>query len=369
MSSISETRGQVDLSQLIPAFTDTMRYFDSKYEGIISDVMAGPRPTPKNRIGFRYPIIVGTGAMAPVASESDPAVYMETASYMESFTTRIYKVGWKLEPNQWDAEIGAGKMGTMLSFKIEEQSKALDRREEYEGLAYLFGDTTTINRYSTQDQGRLREWDVTSDSLGLTGNSWGTITGDSNLPDILFDLDRIIYNAKLIGDKPKSKFLVGPKTFFVMQRNINLKNDIKNVVDVRGNIVGSTLRGLNMKEVIFNRYKEVSGWSGMMGGPGLGSLMWDKWTDMKSQHMMRHTDGETTYEFGLITADEVGTRWKAPVFTSERYPKGDDVTHSFWEDDPLLLKSWRAKRRGYSIDDFADVHVVKKIVSIDANGF
>jgi hypothetical protein len=361
--SLSETRGQIDLAALVPAYEDTLRLFDTKYEGIIAGLMRS-RPTPRNQLSFRWPLIPDTGTMAPVSDETTSAVYMETAAYMENFATRIYKTGWKLEPTQYDSEIMHGKMGTSLEFKIDQGSKALQRRIEYEGLKYIFGDTSIISRYSSQEsQGRLKKWDITDTADGLTGNSWGTITGTTNLPDILFDIDTILYNSKLIGDKDMSKMIVAPKTFYSMQRNIKIKEDIKYVFDVRGNIISGNLRGLNVSEVVYSRYKETSGWSGIAGAPGLGSLMWDKWTDMKSQHMMRHVDASTTYEFFLITADTVGTMWTAPVFTSPSpYPKGSDVTHSWMEHDPLMLKSWRAIRRGFSVDDFADIHVGEKVV-------
>lgn len=366
MSSMGETRGQVDLAALVPAYVDTLRLWDTAYEGVVDSIMR-QSPTPMGQLTFRWPVIPDTGAMAPVSDETTSAVYMETAAYMERFATRIYKVGWKLEPTAFDKEIAHGKMGTSLEFRIQQASKALQRRIDYEGLKYVFGDETIISRYSSQAaQGRLKTWDIEDDS-DLFGVSWGVVdptTEEDDLPDVFFDLDTILYNSKLIGDKAMTKFFIAPKTYYSMQRNIRIKNDIKTVFDVRGNIVSSTMRGLNIKEVLYSRYKETTGWSEMMGAPGLGSLMWDKWTDMKTQHMMRHTDTGTTYEFGLITGDTIGTIWNAPVFTSEKYPNQPDVTHSWWEDDPLMLKSWRAIRRGFSVDDFSGVHVVKKICEV-----
>lgn len=365
MSSLSETRGQIDLAALVPAYEDTVRLFDTRYEGVIGSIMRS-RPTPKNQLSFRWPIIPDTGVMAPISDETTSAVYFETASYLENFATRIYKTGWKLEPTQYDSEIVHGKMGTSLEFKIEQGSKSLKRREDYEGLKYLFGDSSIISRYSSQDaQGRLMKWDITDDSNGLIGNSWGTITGDTDLPDILFDVDTILYNSKLIGDRDMKKMLVAPKTFYSMQRNIELKEDIKFVFDVRGNIISGNLRGLNVKEIVYSRYKETSGWSDMAGAPGMGSLMWDKWADMKSKHMMRHTDTGTDYEFFVIAADTVGTIWTAPVFTSPSpYPEGTDITHTWMEDDPLMMKSWRAIRRSFSVDDFANIHIGEKVVEV-----
>jgi hypothetical protein len=358
---MSETRGQIDLALLVPAYEETVRMFDGQYDGIISTLM-NTRPTPKNQLSFRWPIVPNTGQMAPVSDETTSALYMETAAYLENFATRIFKVGWKLEPTVYDEEISQGKMGVSLEYKIEMASQALKRREDFDGLKYLFGDSTVIGRYSSQNaQGRLKQWDILSSADGLVGNSWGTITGTSNLPDILHDINTIKWNAKKIADKPLSKFLVAPKTYYCMQENKTLKDDIKSVVDVRGNIVGDTLKGLSIKEVVYSRYKEMTGYGTLTGAPGLGSLAWDKWADMKSKHMMQHTDG-STYEFALITADTVGTVWTAPVFTSPKYPQGSDVTHSWMEDDPLMFKSWRAQRRGYSVLDFSNVHVLQKIV-------
>ena len=364
MVSFSETRGQVELPFLVPAYDETEQYWDSEYEGILTSFMER-KPTPKNAISFRASFGAAQGRMAQLAKETTPAVYWESAAYMDSYFTRIAKTGWKMEPTMWDEEIQHGKMTLSLEEKINESSMAHMRREDFEGLKVVFGDSVTLNRYSTQNTDRLKSWEIDSSTDGLIGNSWGTITGTTSLPDILHDLDTIQYNAKLLGDFPMRKFIIAPKTFYVMQRNQTIKDDIKYVHDVRDGIVGASLRGLNIKEINYARYKDDSGYSDMAGAPGIGSLMYDTWSSMKSKHMMRHEPGDgSTYEFGLITADKLGYIYSAPVYTSPGFPTGSDVSVMFDDPETLTKKAWRARRMGFRVKDYGNLHKVLKITTV-----
>lgn len=358
MVSGTETRGQVDLTQLVPAYMETVRFYDSKYEGISAEIFDGPVSTPGNRISFRWPYAVDTGRMAPIAKETTPAVFAEGDAYMDSFFTKIAKTGWKMEPTMWDSEIGHGKMTMGLDFKIQQASQALMRRRDYEALKYAFGDASTIKRYSTQSTDRMAEWDITGDT-DLTAKAWS----DTANADILYDLDVILYNSRLIGDKPMKKMIIGPWTFFNMKQNATLADEMVYTHDPRMEIIGSELRGLSLKEIVYARYKENSSYSGVVGAPGLGSLSYDTWTTMKSQHMMKHTVSGTTYEFGFITADKVGTMFKAPVYTSPGFPTGDDVTNAWQDPDTLVKYAWRAIRMGFAVPDWADIHKLTRVAA------
>jgi len=132
--------------------------------------------------------------------------------------------------------------------------------------------------------------------------------------------------------------------------------------DPRQNIIGSELRGLSIKEVVYARYKENSTTAAsMVGAPGLGSITWDTWASSKSKNMMVEAHGGTDYEFALITADKVGTMFKAPVYTSPGFPTGDDVTNAWEDPETLVKKAWRAVRFGFAVKDWTSVHKLKKV--------
>jgi hypothetical protein len=338
---------------------DTVRFYDSKYEGVAAELFDGPVATPGNRISFRWPYAVDTGKMAPIAKETTPAVYIEGDAYMDSFFTKMAKIGWKMEPTMWDDEIAHGKMTMGLDFKIQQASQAIMRRKDFEGLRYAMGDSTTVARYSTQSLDRRKKWDIAADTA-LTGVSWSTTAS----ADILFDLDTILYNSKLIGDEVMKKLIVGPLTYFSMSQNKDLQDQLVYTHDPRENIIGGELRGLSIKEIVYARYKDNSGYGTVVGGPGLGSTVYDTWTTMKSVSMMNETISGSVYEMGFIAADKIGTMFKAPVYTSPGYPTGDDVTNSWEDPESLVKKAWRAVRFGFAIGSWTSVHKLEKIAFV-----
>jgi len=357
MVSGTETRGQVDLVQLVPSYMDTVRFYDSKYEGLASELFDGPVSTPGNKISFRWPYAVDTGKMAPIAKETTPAVYIEGDAYMDSFFTKMAKIGWKMEPTMWDDEIAHGKMTMGLDFKVQQASQAIQRRKDFEGIKYAIGDASTVSRYSTQSTARRKEWDMSSDSA-LTDVIWSTTA----TAKILFDIDTILFNSKLLGDDVMKKLIVGPSTYYHMCQNTDLMEDLVYTHDPRQNIIGSELRGLSIKEVVYARYKENSTTAAsMVGAPGLGSITADTWASSKSKNMMVETHSSTDYEFALITADKVGTMFKAPVYTSPGFPTGDDVTNAWEDPETLVKKAWRAVRFGFAVKDWTSVHKLKKV--------
>lgn len=363
-TSISGTRGTIDLSMMVPAYDEVVHFYDQEYEGIIDNFM-GRKWTPEKRISYKKAYGTDTGRMASIGKENTPPVYYEEPAYLEQFFTRCAKVGWRNDPLTWSKEIMMGKVALGLEAKIQAASKAHVRREEHQGLNFVIGDTSTVERYSTQDPTeRQKQWDITSSAEGLLGNSWGTITGTNNLPDVLYDLDTIIYNAKIMGARLK-KMIMGPKTFYVLQRNVKLEDDLKYVHDVRQNVVGATLRGLAMKEIVYARYKEDNDYASGAMAPGLGSMEYNTWSSMKTKHMMQETISDTTYEFALLTVDQVGYITKANFFTGgSEFPQGDDVTIN-WEDPENLTKySWRGKRYGFRVDNWEGIHKLYKIVEV-----
>ena len=356
----AETAESFPIALRVPAFMPTVRMWDSQFQGFTAQLMPEANSPGGVNSNFKWPIVIDTGVIAPVGDLMSRAQFIETSIQEESFWTRITKLGYYINPEQFKNEIGAGKLGIASTTKLKMVVKAIQRRIELDRLNYISGDTTTIARFSTQDTARLKTWDVSSDSdMGSgKGGSWSGMTAD-----MMYHLDLILRHSAEIGDDPLENFFVGPDTYMYMNQNQTLMDNIKYTVDLRNRPIGDNIRGLRVHLVRLQRYKDESS-TATMGMPGRGSPSYDTWTAIKSKHMMRHSSGGTEYEYGLLTAAKVGFTWRPPVYTAEKYPDGNIVTEAWMSHNPKVFYTYLTTRYGFAVEDFSKIHRLNKLAKV-----
>jgi hypothetical protein len=161
-------------------------------------------------------------------------------------------------------------------------------------------------------------------TAGLYGNSWGTITGTSNMPDILFDIDTIILNWKDI--------LTGNKSIHLERDNHGLLNRRENRSSYKLNVTivmkypRSDRLGSNVQRPLhLMAYANCKGYNfcAIQGRLGPGEIFGfpicpSEWSEQQQQ--------EQKFPFPWI-----GTIFEMPVNRSGMY--------TFQRDDTALLRA------------------------------
>lgn len=345
------------LSMLLPAWEDMVRDWGIQTEDFTADLMpSAPSPEPGRNDSFDWGIKTNTGMIAPRGDLFSKARFIDEARQKEKFWTTITLLGTWINPDQYAAAATGPGMTITLAEKMKDVMEAINRRIMIDRLEYLSGNSTVTGAFSTQGTGRLKTWDLTSDSdMGSgKGNGWDTTTSDP-----LYHLDLIIRYASAM--RPVNTLIIGPDAFFYLNQNSTVENKIKYNFDLRGRMFDSNIRGLNVKVIENDTYKEDSENESTMNMPGKGSYDYDTWSTMKTKHMMRETFGATEYEYGLIVGDDIGKTWRPPVYSAETYPKNENlVTIEYDTKNPLLHYIYVMTRYGFAVKDFGSVHKIQK---------
>jgi hypothetical protein len=300
---------------------------------------------------FNWPIRIGLQMIAPVGDLMSTGRSVELTMKNEQFWTTITKMGGYINPEQFASEVGIGKMGVNFAAKMKEAWGAIRRRIMKDRLAYVSGDSSMISLLSTQDTGRMKTWNVTTDMGTGKNGSWSTLS-----TDMFWQIDIVLRYANELARVKMSNFYMGPDTEFYANQNTTLKTLIQNVVDLRGNLIGQDLRGLRLYPIYDDIYKDDSALQTQMNPQGMGSLDYSTFAAIKEKHMMRHSVAGTDYEYGLITAPKLGFTWRPPVYQQESYPDGNIVTDSWWTHSPKVFFTEIMTRYGFAVEDFAKIH-------------
>ena len=156
---------------------------------------------------------------------------------------------------------------------------------------------------------------------------------------------------------------VGPRTAWFLDNNTKIREVEKYHFDTTKTIIGKTVKGVTLRKVMGQYYKEDTDNSGQIGYPGFGDHKYDTWADRNKVNMMTHVDTDT-YEWGLFAAaGDIGDMFMARTHENQKdamspYP------HS-WKDDELGY-TYSSLQLGFGIGvkDFANFIVVNKLAKV-----
>jgi hypothetical protein len=263
-----------------------------------------------------------------------------------------------LYKNEWKAGFLEKKNQMLVANKI----RAIERFIEYNLVNYTFGTASVMDNFGnqrTKQSNFMKSWDaketVSTESDYLGGKSW-----DDTSADVLNDIDTLNLWMNEVADEEINVAYLGANTLNGMQHNQAIKELLKYHYDLTGRMIGGTLRGVNLKKVIGQTYKDDSTSSTRIGYPGQGSVKPDGYTTRYKYKMMTHVDSGSTYEWGLFVPGPIGN-----TFTAKCHPEHANPNSPYpneWE-DPRTKAIFSEIQMGFAphVINFKNVFVVKRL--------
>ena len=346
----------IPLALRVKAFVPTLRMWDNEFDDFTAELLPERPPEAGAITNFNYPITSDIGMIAPRGDVNMPAKFVDAGLANETFSTKVTALGTKINPMEYNASIEVGEMGVSFSRRMEMVMKAIKRRIMRDRILYLTGDANVVGAFSTQSTARLKTWDVTSATdFPVNSGAWSTVS-----TNLIWQIDYINrYSKHMQGGL--NRLIIGPDAEFYMNQNTHLQDLLKYTVDMRGKMVGESFRSLNINVVSGDTYKEESGNDILLNSPGHGSLSYETWADMKIKHLFRDVAGGQTWEYALLTTDNIGWTWRPPLYTGEKYPKENMREVSWWNKNPEMFHTYLKTRYGFVVDDFSKIHKITRV--------
>lgn len=345
--------------------SDVITIYDNYFAEATRDIM--PRVQAPSFSG--KPISYKNSFQVPITA--DPQYMSSYADYGERPTKRaiafrrelyspsmIQEDGPEWDPFEFSDEFVDGFVDFRNQFMNVLAIRAMNRRIEYDAIKYLYGDSSTINRFSPGvDTGRKKSLDAT-DSDDLVGTGWQDV--DNAKP--LKDLSTIRYHARDIMGQEITIGLIGNKTKWSLENNKSILDVMQYTTDFTNTVIGAQVGGVNMQFVGAQTYKDASSTS-QPGMPGKGDIRETTFSRDNRTRFMTESSGGDTYEWALFVPGEVGN-----VFTARCHPKHENTEspyiHSWTDEETELTKTRLAMAYTPFVDDWARVFIVNKIAKL-----
>jgi len=345
-----------------------LKVFDNEWKPIMSDIM--PRSAAPSANGE----VVSVDSMFYTLFTTDPQIMSPMADRRERtkpFAGNINRQGYQarmtrqggptMDPNQFKNEFKSGILDKINAPIVDIAMKSIERRIEYTDLQYVFGNTTLIEEHSPGvETSRKKTFDAgitdATSAKYLSGAAW-----DNYGSDPMHDINKIcLYGREMMGKDIKQGF-IGPNTAFALENNTKILSQIQYHTDATNTVIANTLKGVTLKTVMGQSYKDSTTNAGKIGYPGLGNATPDNWTTRAKVDFMKHTTGGTSYEWALfVPGGSIGA-----TFTAKTYPGQTDPNVPYfhtWK-DPELEYVYSSLSLGFCpyVADFADVIIVEAI--------
>lgn len=265
--------------------------------------------------------------------------HRQVAFGKEEMQARMAKEwGPTFNPLEYANEWRTGFLEKRNQMLVSNAVRSLERLVEYELVQYSRGDQTHMANYGNQydkQSGRMKKFDCgessTSGTTYLNGKQWDA-SGCNPMDDIV---KMQLYFNEMAGEDFTMGF-IGPSTAAALEKNQTIYDIVKYHYDATQKPIATSIKGITLKKVIGQTYKDLSSNSAKLGYPGLGDIRADDWTTRKKIKMMTHAVSGTTYEFGIFAAGPVGNTYMAKC-----HPEHKDVTVPFaneWDDNRTKWK-------------------------------
>lgn len=350
------------ISSRITAWDDALRLWGKEFADFSASFMpAGPPPEgAKNNASWNWGVKTDSGVMANAGDLETETNWVEQGRTSHTFWTSIALLGAKIDPDQYSTAMLKGQMGVTLAEKMRDVMSGIERRKAYDRIKFMMGDTNIVERFTNMPitNDRYKAWDVTSSTDMGTGKGGGW---DTVATDILWQLDYIEAQGGALLREPLRTLVIPPTTYFYINQNTNISDKIQYNVDLRGKMFDSEIRGLQIKRVAGDTYKDASSGTGAMDSPGLGNLTYSTWDAITESYMLRESHGGSTYDTGLLMADTIGKTWEPDVYSAEGYPTGNLVTFEYEEYNPYRRFAYVITRYGLAVEDWAKCQKLQKL--------
>ena len=237
------------------------------------------------------------------------------ANYKEEMQARMAKEwGPTIHPLEYKEEFKAGFLDKRNQILAQNAVRSISRLIEYTCVNYTRGvEATMINfgdQYAKQitDNTLLRSFDLTSD---LTGKAWDD--ADANPMDDIVDIN--LYLNEMAGGELKEIYL-GANTAAGLEKCPAIYNLVKYHYDATKQPIAASIKGVTLKKVIGQTYKDDAVNSSRIGYPGMGDVRRDGWTTRRKFKMM--VDAGT--ELGFAVTGPLGN-----LFTAKCDPNHGDT--------------------------------------------
>lgn len=236
--------------------------------------------------------------------------------------------------------------------------RALNRKIEYDNISYLYGKSWALGRFSPGISTARKK---TLDAMNGTdfpisgGHTWSDTTNAKPLAD----LSRIKFFGRELGGTQEINFgLIGNMTKYSLENNENIQKVVQYTQDYTNQTIGAKIAGVDLRYVAGLTYKTVG--AGRPSMPIVGDVRETTWDRDNRTRFMTHTDGGSTYEWGLFLPGKVGS-----TFMARTHPNHKDVNAPYvhsWIDEETEIRKTRM-RLAYTpfVDDWSNVMVVKKL--------
>ena len=343
----------IPIYALSPAFVEMVRMWDFKWEPALSKVMPYTRSPNNGSATFGWPLTIDpqviSNMYSPYSRNED---YLSTGLDMERWWTRLTKIGFIMEPEEFLVEFSPQcNFGTDVRMQRLTQLcvRAIERRIELELVNYLWGNELAIQNFSNQQIGRQIFFDLTSADNGMMGHAWNDYTNS----DPFRDMDNAIEHQESLGDLPLNNLFIGSKTAKVLKNHDVIIERLKYVRDLSGGTLQAFYAGLDngmkITKVVAHTYKEEAANVGAIESPGRGDTAAAEWGNDNKYWFMRANG----YEFAFLAADGLGF-----TFTSRcnQYHDGNGLyTYSWVDHDPHIVRTRFEKKFAPGVGDFANM--------------
>lgn len=257
----------------------------------------------------------------------------------EKLWTRLVKEwGPQEDPTLFNNTLKSVFLNAKNQMITEATAKSINRRVEYELANYIFG--TNYAQYSdlpTEVLGRRNIMDAGDTDMthsgALSGCSW-----DSGASDPTADIIRIKLVANVMGEFQPTKGFIGPNTAAALEGNAKIISQLQYNTDVVNGLVGASIKGVTMKTVLSQWYKDKTINSSKIGYPGKGDAKVDNWDDRNKVNMMTHAVSSALFEWGLFVGDGAVGETKCSMVHNNQTDPTVPYAHA-WQDAELEVIS------------------------------